>query len=136
MPTLHPRRPIRSKGKDNKADTRNSTIIARKFLKPLEDHNLLNPEGLSLEADDAFDEATGAANLAPLRAGEAIMFERKEAFHVKRLKPPMDTRKMVEARGRGPLSPPASNSTIAPRRRRRGRRDHFPRAATGRTSGR
>ena len=31
------------------------------------------------------------------------MFERKEAFHVERLKPPMDTRKMVEARGRGPL---------------------------------
>ena len=55
-----------------------------------------------LEADDAFD-ASGAANLAPLRAGEAIMFERKEAFHVERLKPPMNTRKMVEARGRGPF---------------------------------
>jgi hypothetical protein len=48
-------------------------------------------------------EATGAANLPPLRAGEAIMFARKEAFHVERLKPPMNTRKMVEARGRGPL---------------------------------
>ena len=55
------------------------------------------------EADGAFDEATSAANLAPLRAGEAIMFERKEAFHVERLKPPMNTRKMVEARGRGPM---------------------------------
>ena len=31
------------------------------------------------------------------------MFERKEAFHVERLKPPMNTRKMVEARGRGPF---------------------------------
>ena len=57
-----------------------------------------------LEAPDAFDEATGAANLAPLRAGEAIMFARKEAFHVERLKPPMNTRKMVEARGRGPFA--------------------------------
>ena len=56
-----------------------------------------------LEADDAFDESTGATNLAPLRAGEAIMFARKEAFHVERLKPPMNTRKMVEARGRGPF---------------------------------
>ena len=55
-----------------------------------------------LEADDAFD-ASGSVNLAPLRAGEAIMFERKEAFHVERLKPPMNTRKMVEARGRGPM---------------------------------
>ncbi len=31
------------------------------------------------------------------------MFERKEAFHVERLKPPMNTRKMTEARGRGPM---------------------------------
>ena len=31
------------------------------------------------------------------------MFERKEAFHVERLKRPMNTRKMVEARGRGPF---------------------------------
>ena len=56
-----------------------------------------------LEAPDAFDATTGAANLAPLRAGEAIMFARKEAFHVERLKPPMNTRRMVEARGRGPM---------------------------------
>ena len=31
------------------------------------------------------------------------MFARKEEFHVERLKPPMNTRKMVEARGRGPM---------------------------------
>ena len=31
------------------------------------------------------------------------MFERKEEFHVERLKPPMNTREMVEARGRGPM---------------------------------
>ena len=55
-----------------------------------------------LEADDAFD-ASGSVNLPPLRAGEAIMFARKEEFHVERLKPPMNTRKMVEARGRGPF---------------------------------
>ena len=34
------------------------------------------------------------------------MFARKEAFHVERLKPPMNTRKMVEARGRGPTPRP------------------------------
>ena len=52
-----------------------------------------------LEAPDAFDERL--RNLAPLRAGEAIMFARKEAFHVERLKPPMNTRKMVDG-GAGP----------------------------------
>ena len=34
---------------------------------------------------------------------QAIMFARKEEFHVERLKPPMNTRKMVDARGRGPF---------------------------------
>ena len=51
-----------------------------------------------------FATAASATPRIPLRAGEAIMFERKEAFHVERLKPPMNTRKMVEARGRGPFA--------------------------------
>ena len=93
------------------------------------------------KADDAFDEATGAANLAPLRAGEAIMFARKEEFHVERLKPPMNTRKMVEARGRGPFvrggvrDDCAHVNAIAAIRHRRDSR-HRQKHRTGRTSGR
>mmetsp|Transcript_29942 Transcript_29942/g.89627 ORF Transcript_29942/g.89627 Transcript_29942/m.89627 type:complete len:529 (+) Transcript_29942:79-1665(+) len=54
-----------------------------------------------LEADDAFDE-TGAANLEPLRAAEAVMFERKSAFHEERTARMAATTHLVTNVGRGP----------------------------------